>query len=42
MNEMLGDPYRFSQQEILSVVVQNSPAAVGASTPLRVLDFQVQ
>jgi len=41
LNEMLADPYRF-QQGVLSVMVQNSPSTIGASTPLRVLDFQLQ
>jgi hypothetical protein len=41
VNEMLGDPYRFMQQEILSVMVQASPTQTGQSTPLRILDFSL-
>jgi hypothetical protein len=39
LNEMLGDPYRFMQQEVLSVMVQESPNQTSQSTPLRILDF---
>jgi hypothetical protein len=40
LNEMLADSYRF-QEGVLSVMVQNSPGTIGASTPLRVIDFQL-
>lgn len=40
LNEMLGDPVWFDQG-VLSVMVQNSPSTVGASTTLRVVDFQL-
>lgn len=40
MNEMLADPYRF-EDGVLSIMVQESPSTVGASTPVRVLDFQL-
>jgi hypothetical protein len=40
-NEMLGDPYRFAQEEILSVMVQESPQQAGQSTPIRILDFSL-
>lgn len=40
LNEALADPVRF-HDGILSVVMQESPGTVGASTSLRVLDFQM-
>jgi hypothetical protein len=40
LNEMLGDPYRFAQEEVLSVMVQQT-GAVGQSTPLRIIDFSL-
>jgi hypothetical protein len=40
LNEMLGDKVWFDQG-VLSVMAQNSPSTVGASTTLRVLDFQL-
>lgn len=40
LNEALADPYRF-RDGILSVAMQESPSANGQSTPLRVLDFQL-
>ncbi|MBA7695114.1 hypothetical protein ES703_103735 [subsurface metagenome] len=42
LNEMLGDHYRFEQEEILSVMVQESPDWAGQSTPLRILDFTIE
>jgi hypothetical protein len=39
VNEMLGDPYRWKQEGILSVMVQESPKEVHQPTPLRLLDF---
>ncbi len=41
-NEMLGDPYRFQEEEILSVMVQENPDWPGQSTPLRILDFSLE
>ncbi len=41
LNEMLADPYRFEQEEILSVMVQESPQQAGLPTPLRILDFSL-
>ncbi len=38
-NEMLGDFYRWKDDGILSVMVQNAPEETSAPTPLRVLDF---
>ncbi len=39
VNEMLGDRYRWREEGILSIVVQESPTNPHDSTPLRVLDF---
>jgi len=41
LNEMLGDPYRFKQEEVLSVMVQESPSYSGQATPLRIIDFSL-
>ncbi len=41
LNEMLGDPYRFEQEDVLSVMVQESPTSAGQSTPLRIIDFSL-
>lgn len=41
LNEMLGDHYRFEQEEVLSVMVQESPSYHGESTPLRIIDFSL-
>jgi hypothetical protein len=41
VNEMLGDPYRFRQTGILSIPVQDAPAAEHQPTELRVLDFEI-
>ena len=41
VNEMLGDPYRWQQGGVLSVMVQESPAAAHQATPLRILDYTV-
>ena len=41
LNEMLGNLYRFEQEEVLSVMVQESPWYAGQSTPLRILDFSL-
>jgi hypothetical protein len=42
LNEVLGDPYRFQEEEILSVMVQETPSTIGQSTPLRILDFALE
>jgi hypothetical protein len=39
MNEMLGDPYRWQEEGVLSVLVQASPAQPRDPTALRILDF---
>jgi hypothetical protein len=39
LNELLGDLYRWKQEDILSVMVQESPEKVREPTPLRILDF---
>jgi hypothetical protein len=39
VNEMLGDPYRWMQEGILSVLVQTMPENPQDPTPLSVLDF---
>lgn len=38
-NEMLGDPYRWTTDGVLSIMVQEAPDKNGDSTPLRILDF---
>ncbi len=42
VNEMLGDPFRWEQEGILSVMVQVSPEQPSEPTPLHVLDFQLE
>lgn len=42
VNDMLGDPYRFKNEEILSVLVQGNPTYNNEPTPLRILDFQLK
>lgn len=42
INEMLGDYYRWKQDKILSVMVQESPQEPHEATPLRILDFAFQ
>jgi hypothetical protein len=42
VNEMLGDPYRWEQEGILSVLVQDSPGNPTEPTPLHILDFQTE
>lgn len=42
VNEMLGDPYRWKKEEILSVMVQETPVKKHESTPLRILDFSFE
>jgi hypothetical protein len=39
MNEMLGDPYRWQEEGVLSVLVQESPVQPRDPTALRILDF---
>ena len=39
LNEMLGDRYRWKQEGMLSVMVQESPTEAHEATPLRILDF---
>lgn len=41
LSEALADPFRF-EDGVLSVMMQNSPSVNGQSTPLRILDFQLQ
>lgn len=41
LNEMLGDYYRFNQDGILSVIVQETPGSIGGYSKLRVLDFSI-
>jgi len=41
VNEMLGDPYRWQDEGVLSVLVQQSPSQSRQPTPLRILDFRV-
>jgi hypothetical protein len=40
INEMLGDPYRWKDQQILSIMVQESPKKPHEPTPLRIIDFK--
>lgn len=42
VNEMLGDPYRWRADGVLSVLVQAMPAQPHDSTPLRIVSFSVQ
>ena len=39
VNEMLGDPYRWLAEGVLSIMVQQSPGKSRQPTPLRILDF---
>jgi hypothetical protein len=41
-NEMLGDPVRWKQSGVLSVMVQQGPSKKHEPTPLRVLDFKFE
>jgi hypothetical protein len=41
LNDMLGDPYRWKREGILSVLVQKSPERAHEPTALRILDFAV-
>jgi hypothetical protein len=40
VNEMLGDPYRWKEEGVLSVMAQESPKAAHEATPMRILDFR--
>jgi hypothetical protein len=42
VNEMLGDPYRWAREGILSVMVQTMPENPEDPTPLRILDFKMK
>ncbi len=42
VNEILGDPYRWKNKGILSLMVQALPVNPEDPTPLRVLDFQIE
>ena len=41
-DEMLGDPYRWTQEGILSVMVQDAPENPSEPTSLRILDFHIE
>ncbi len=41
VNEMLADPYRWKQESVLSIMVQESPSSAHESTPLRILDYAI-
>jgi hypothetical protein len=40
INEMLADPTRWKAQNILSIIVQQTPKVIGTPSPLRVIDYQ--
>ena len=42
VNEMIGDRYRWKQEGVLSVMVQQSPQEAHQATPLRILDFSFE
>ena len=42
VNEILGDPYRWKNEGILSLLVQALPEDPEDPTPLRILDFQIE
>ncbi len=42
VNEMLADPYRWKDESVLSIMVQESPNSAHESTPLRILDFAIR
>jgi hypothetical protein len=42
LREMLGDPYRWQQEGVLSIMVQEMPAKPHDPTALRILDFAFQ
>ena len=41
VNEMLGDRVRWTEEGVLSIMVQDTPVQPHEPTPLRVLDFTV-
>jgi len=41
VNEMLGDVFRWKQDAVLSIMVQESPKTAHEATPLRILDYTV-
>jgi hypothetical protein len=42
LREMLGDPYRWKQEGVLSIMVQETPSKPRDATALRILDFSFQ
>lgn len=42
VNEMIGDPYRWQAEGVLSLLVQQSPDKPHDPTPLRILDFKFE
>ncbi len=42
VNEFLADPIRFQSEQILSIMAQDSPVESQQSTPLRIIEFQLQ
>ena len=42
VNEMLGDPYRWEREGVLSVLVQTTPENPEDPTPLRILDYKIK
>ena len=42
VKEILGDPYRWRKDGILSIIVQGSPEKPHGATPLRILDFTLE
>ncbi|UCD49449.1 MAG: BNR-4 repeat-containing protein, partial [Phycisphaerales bacterium] len=41
VNEMLGDVYRWKQDGVLSIMVQESPSTAHEATPLGILDYSI-
>ncbi|MCE5185586.1 MAG: BNR repeat-containing protein [Planctomycetaceae bacterium] len=39
LNEMLADPVRFEQDQVLSIMVQESPATSRLPTPLKIIEY---
>jgi hypothetical protein len=42
VNEVLGDFYRWKQENVLSILVQELPQQVHQATRLRVIDFRFE
>jgi len=42
LSDMLGDLYRWQNEGVLSIIVQETPKVPGESTPLRILDFSFE